>query len=125
MLMVGIPVLGLLSILEAGRGVAAPLSIGGEWNLEFDPGAAQCPNSLKQPALSISQSGTEALITVNDGRATTLQASIQGTTVSAGPLTANILGKLGHRTLEGHMSLAGCTPVAFHAVRQPPKKGSE
>jgi|HubBroStandDraft_1064217.scaffolds.fasta_scaffold01803_8 hypothetical protein len=122
--MVGVPVLGLLGILEAGRGIPAPLSIGGDWTLEFDP-AAQCANgpaSLRQPALNISQSGTEALVTVNDGHATTLEATIHGATLNAKSLTAIIAGKPGERTLEGSMNFAGCAPVAFRAVRQAPKK---
>ena len=127
MLLVGVPVLGLLGILEAGRGIAAPLSIGGEWTLEFDP-AARCasgPAGLRQPALSISQSGTEALITLNDGHATTLEATVHGDNLSAKSLTATISGKPGARTLEGTMNFDGCAPVAFRAVRQASKKRGE
>ena len=124
LLLVGVPVLGLLGILEAGRAITAPLSVGGDWALEFDP-AAPCatgPASLQQPALSISQSGTEALITVNDGHATTLEATINGSALTAKSLKASIAGKLGARTLEGMMRFDGCAPVAFRAVRQAPKK---
>ena len=127
LLLVGVPVLGLLGILEAGRGIAAPPSISGDWTLQFDP-AAPCANgraSLRQPALSISQSGTGALITVNDGHATTLEASIDGSTLTAKSLTANIAGKPGERTLEGKMHFDGCAPVAFRAVRQATKKRGE
>jgi hypothetical protein len=127
LLLVGMPVLGLLGILEAGRGIPAPPSISGDWALEFDPAApcANGPASLRQPALSISQSGTEALITMNDGHATTLEATIDGTTLTAKWLTASIAGKLGARTLEGKMHFDGCAPVAFRAVRQAPKKRGE
>lgn len=124
LLSVGVPVLGLLAILATGRGIAAPLSISGDWTLEFDP-AADCANGpagLRQPALSISQSGTEALITVNDGRATTLEGTIDGATLAAKSLTATIAGKFGERTLEGKMSFDGCAPVAFRATRQVPKQ---
>ena len=129
MLLVGLPVLGLLGILEAGRGIAAPLAIGGEWNLQFDPaaagGCANGPSSLRQPALNILQSGTEALVIVNDGRATTLQATIAGATVSARSLNATIAGKPGERTLTGAMNFDGCAPVAFRAVRQLSRKRVE
>jgi len=124
MLLVGVPVLGLLGILEAGRGISAPLSIAGDWTLEFDP-AAHCANGpagLRQPALSISQSGTEVLITVNDGRATALEATVDGVTLTAKSLTATISGKPGERLLEGHMHFDGCAPVAFRAVRQASQK---
>jgi len=126
--MVGVPVLGLLGILEAGRSIPAPLSIGGDWTLEFDP-AAHCATGtagLRQPALSISQSGTQALITLNDGHATTLEATINGAALTATSPTAGIAatisGRLGERTLEGQMHFDGCAPVAFRAVRQAPKK---
>jgi hypothetical protein len=124
LLLVGVPVLGLLGILEAGRGISAPLSIGGDWAIELDP-AARCANSpagLRQPALSISQSGTQALITLNDGHATTLDATVQGATLAAGSLTAAISGKPGERVLEGTMNFDGCAPVTFRAVRQLSKK---
>jgi hypothetical protein len=127
-LLVGVPVLGLLGILEAGRAIVAPPAIGGEWKLEFDP-AANCATglaSLRQPALSISQSGTEALITVNDGRGAVFPATVEGATLRAPSLTATITGKPRERVMEGKMDFAGCAPVAFRAVRQaPPKKGGE
>jgi hypothetical protein len=126
--MVGVPVLGLLGILEAGRGIRAPRSVGGEWSLTVDPvtGCANPPGSiLWQRAFNISQSGTEALITLSDGRATTLEATVNGTTLTAKPLTATIAGNPDARTLEGHMRLDGCAPVAFRAVRQTPQKRGE
>lgn len=123
------PVLGLFGILEAGRSIPAPPAISGDWTLQFDP-AAQCvsgPAGLRQPALSISQSGTQALITVNDGHATTLEATIDGATLTAkspaAAISASIAGKPGARTLEGTLHFDGCPPVAFRAVRQAPKKG--
>ena len=128
LLMVGIPVLGLLGILEAGRSITAPLSIGGDWTVEFDtaPHCANGPSVLRQPAFSISQSGTGALITLNDGHATTLEATIDGATLTAktpsAAIAATVAGKLDQRTMEGKVSLSGCAPVAFHAVRQAPKK---
>ena len=123
----GVPVLGLLGILEAGRGIPAPLSVSGDWTLALDPAAlcAHGPDGLRQPALNISQSGTQALITLNDGHATTLQATIAGATLTARWLTASIVGKPGARTLEGRMSFDGCAPVAFRAVRQAAKRRGE
>ena len=125
LLLVGVPVLGLLGILEAGRGIRAPLSISGDWMIEFDP-AARCaspPGSmLRQLAFNVSQSGTEALITVNDGHATVMEATIDGATLTARSLTATISGKPGARTLEGKMDFDGCAPVAFRAIQLVPKK---
>jgi len=84
--MVGVPVLGLLGILEAGRSIPAPLSVGGDWALESDPTAncANPPGSLqRQLAWSISQSGAEAVITLHDGYGTTLDAAIDGARITA------------------------------------------
>lgn len=128
LLLVGVPVLGLLGILQAGRAIRAPLSIGGEWTLEFDH-AGRCatwPAGLRQPALNISQSGTGALITLNDGHSTVLEATVNGATLSAkspaATITASIAGEPPARTLEGRMSFDGCGPVAFRAVRQASKQ---
>ncbi len=110
----------LFGILEMGKGAAAPLSIGGEWTVQFDP-AANCASGigrLRQPALSISQSGPGALITLNDGRATAFPATITGATLAATSLTATIAGKPGERVLEGRLNFDGCAPVAFRAIRQ-------
>jgi hypothetical protein len=120
---VGVPVLGLLGILEAGRGISAPLSISGDWTLAFDP-AAPCPSPpgsiLQQIAFSVSQSGPEAVITLKDGYATALAATIHGRTLTAGSFTATISGERDKRTLDGRVNYGGCAPVAFHAVRQAP-----
>ncbi|MGA2736403.1 MAG: hypothetical protein ABSG65_03010 [Bryobacteraceae bacterium] len=124
LLLVGVPVMGLLGILEAGRGIPAPLSIAGDWAIEFSP-AAHCGALLRQPGFTISQSGTEALVTLNDGRATTLEGTVNGGVLTAKSMTASIAGKQGARTLEGTMQFDGCAPVAFRAVRLAPKKGGE
>ena len=127
LVLVGLPMLGLLGILEAGRNISAALAIGGDWNLEFaaDPQCASGSATLRQPALSISQSGREAQITLNDGHATTLPAILNGNVVSAKLLTATVTGKPESRTIEGRISLAGCAPVAFRAVRASPQKRGE
>ena len=116
--------LGLLGILEAGRGIAAPLSVGGEWNVELEAHSG-CAATLRQPALSISQSGPDALITLNDAHAIVLNGKIDGATLTAGSLTATIAGAKAQRTLEGKMNLDGCGPVAFRALRQVAKKRGE
>jgi hypothetical protein len=119
-------VLCLFGIIEMGKGIAAPLSIGGEWTAQFDP-AADCAGlaRLRQPALSISQSGPGALITLNDGRLTTFPATITGASVAAASLTATIAGKPGERVLEGKFNFSGCAPVAFRATRQAQAKKGE
>jgi hypothetical protein len=112
-------VLGLFGILEVGRGIAAPPSVGGDWVVQFDR-AADCAGAsgLRQPGLSISQSGAEALIALNDGRGTTFPATVNGATLAAPALTATIAGKPGERVLEGRMNFDGCGTAVFRAVRQ-------
>src|SRR5579871_1063586 len=121
MLMVGVPVLGLLGILEAGRGIAAPLSIGGEWAVEGD-NLSRCAGIPS--GFTISQSGVAAQITLHDARSTTFDAAVKGAELSAPILNAAISGKPGARSLTGTMSLAGCS-AAFRAVRQVAKKRGE
>jgi hypothetical protein len=127
MLLVGLPVLGLLGILETGRGIAAPPAISGEWNVQIDS-AHDCAIDawVRQPAMSITQSGTQALITLNYGTGTVLPATIQGSSLSATALTATVSGKPGERVLTGRIQLGACAPLAFHAVRRrSPKRQGE
>jgi hypothetical protein len=126
-LLVGVPLVGLLGILEAGRSIAAPMSVGGDWVLDVDPAA--CPSGvarLRQPVLSIVQSGTDALVTLNDGRATQMPATIAGAALNASALRATIAGKPNQRALTGTLQLDGCPPLTFRATRQAPaRKGGE
>jgi hypothetical protein len=117
-LLVGLPVLGLLGILEAGRGIAAPPAISGDWTVDFGASGACGVGRWRQPALSISQSGTDAIITINDGRTTAFEATVNGGMLTGARLSATISGKPGARVLEGKLNLDGCSPVAFRAVRQ-------
>ncbi|MGO4881674.1 MAG: hypothetical protein ACLP59_12730 [Bryobacteraceae bacterium] len=130
LLLVGVPVLGLLGILEAGRGIVAPIAISGEWTLQIDPAAA-CANDasalLRQQGFSVSQSGPQALLTLHDGRGTTFEATVDGPQFAAklatAAISARISGKPGSRTLEGKIAVDGCAPVNFRAVRQSAAKG--
>jgi len=110
-------VLGLLGILEAGRGIVAPPAISGDWNVDFGAPGSCGAGRLRQPALSISQSGTDAVITLNDGRATSFEATVNGGTVTAARFSATISGQSGARVLDGKLNLDGCGPVAFRALR--------
>jgi len=118
LVLVGAPVLGLLGILEAGRAIAAPVSVGGEWKIEPDS-AVSCADV---PAgMSISQSGAYALITLKDGE--TMDGAVSGATLSGKSLQASIAGNAAGRTLQGTMRLNRCGLIAFRAARQPRKQG--
>jgi len=151
--LVGIPLLGLIGIVHGGRRLRAPLSVGGNWNLraDFTPWAGKtCGNLLsvtRQPAFSISQSGTILVLALNNAQATAFRGTIQGTELTAGAedpsaggdaacdpeeaihLNAVVKKTGAQATLTGTLKLnscATCAPVAFEAVRQASaKKGGQ
>ncbi len=127
LLLVGLPLLGLLGILEAGRGIPAPLSVSGDWVVALDStvDAAKDATSPCAPpqTLNISQSGPQATVTWNDGHTAPQGATIDGSTLTAKSFTAAITGKGTDRRLAGTMNFPGCASLAFHATRQAPRKG--
>jgi hypothetical protein len=145
---VGLPLLGLVGILRSGRSLTAPFSVDGAWKIESGAGrlpASPCGNflsSVSNAPLSISQSGKSLVVTLSGGtKATT--GTLEGKTIKAqftgadksgaaacgdGSLTlAATLDPLAEpRTLSGTLSVEGCgscTPLEFHAVRQPKNPG--
>jgi hypothetical protein len=145
--LVGFPLLGLLAILHAGERLTPPKSLGGAWNLEADfsslatKSCRDLLSNVKQPFLSISQSGPSLALTLNNSQRTTLPGTLQNTNVIAGPdsamdtsgdsedcgdpraiqLRADISKDAGERTLIGTLSIAGCphcAPIPFRAQRQ-------
>ena len=116
------PLLGLLGILEAGRGITAPMSVGGEWTIECEPASA-CANGAA--GLSISQSGTEAQVTLHDRLGTTFETVVSGDTLTAPALHASISGGPRDRVLTGQLKIRGGMPMTFRAVRQAGKKRAE
>lgn len=133
--LVGLPLLALFGVLEAGRSLTAPPAVAGEWAVEFDraPVAMGCLENLPEPVLTIAQSGSTLVITLNDSRKTefagALQNSLFSATASAGDskcghapirLDVTVSGMLAQRTLHGHFAFDGCAacpPVVFRAVR--------
>jgi hypothetical protein len=152
-LLVGLPLLGLVGILRGGRSLTAPFSVDGAWKIESGVSrlpASPCGNFLSlvsNAPLSISQSGKSLVVTLTGGTKTTtgtldgktVRAQFAGTVRSGadksgaaacgdGSLTlAATLDPLAEpRTLSGTLSIEGCgscTPLEFHAVRQPKSPG--
>ena len=89
LLLVGAPLLGLLGILRAGERIVPPHHVGGEWRLDPAFAAAlraACPDlafPAAGPALDVSQSGTRAVLTLNDSASTTLDARLEGESLMA------------------------------------------
>jgi hypothetical protein len=149
--LVGTPLLGLLGILRAGQHLTAPVSVGGAWSLEANYGAlgsGSCTDLLatvSQPFLSIYQSGSNLVFTLNNPQKTTLPGTIQGaeltmsregaavstaTAACTDPQSIQLSGTVGNqggqRVLRGTLAVQGCAacqPILFGAVRQSGKGG--
>ena len=83
--LVGVPLLALVGILDAGRGLRAPIAVGGTWDIQADLqrlASASCASLAvsQQPVLVISQSGRYLALTLDR-----MQGSgrVENTTVSA------------------------------------------
>src|SRR2546425_9400647 len=87
--LVGIPVLAVIGILDAGYNLRAPIAVGGTWDVQGDLHAlatAPCAASLgnSQPrVLEISQSGKYLSFSFDAIRGS---ARLEGTTIAAGEL---------------------------------------
>lgn len=145
-LLVGLPLLGLVGVLRAGRRVSAPISVDGAWKLEsasaisLSQPCAKSIASLQDSTMAISQSGRSLVLTLNSGANATGQGVIEGTAISGtiplndGPaedsacgknsvltLTGNIDPKAEPRSLTGIIVVDGCSSCAtmnYRAVRQ-------
>lgn len=142
-LLVGVPLLGLAGVLKAGHALTAPISVGGAWTLETSP-ATSFGQTLRNSVLTISQSGSELVVSLNNGWTTTGAGTLAGDVIDAAmPLPAAVAGPCGSdatlavkamvdskaepRTLHGTISIKGCvspdTELDYSAVRQSrPKK---
>lgn len=135
------PFLGLVGIVELGKGLAAPRSIGGEWQLDDasqKEAAAPCHGLVfdKQPTLKVSQSGLRAELLFADKAKTTLNVQIDderitgnGRARGAGgcdqplSLDARIENSGDRAELVGVLERRGCStcPVAHvRAGKKPP-----
>jgi hypothetical protein len=144
-LLVGLPLIGLAGVLKTGRGLIAPISVDGMWKIEADTSrfatqpCAKTASSLVNTSLVISQSGKSLVLTFNNASKTVTSGVIEGKSLAASvvpvrlsgdtgcgdqplALTATVDPKAEPRSLTGVLSVNGCascTPVEFHALRQP------
>ena len=145
--LVGVPLLGLVGILRAGRRLTAPVSVGGTWDLRADFSSlpdARCRELLagiNRPFMRVSQSGASLTFILNNPQETALTGSVDQTTVEMGGtpplvsssgncgdpralyLEATVRGQGEQRTLTGSLGMRGCAScpaVPFRAVRQTP-----
>ena len=85
--LVGLPVLGILGLLQVGQTLSAPISLAGTWNAQLNPDSestAAKSGLLPQPmVLTITQSGPDVILVFDDNQQTTLVGKIQGATIDA------------------------------------------
>ena len=142
--LVGVPVLAVSAVLRAGQRLRAPLFVEGTWRVERGSSTSAespCADALinADRTLTISQSGSHLLLTLNDETGTTLAGEIRDATITAGtdllPSQSPVDGRGArvsiqvHATVErgsdadrlqGFLSSYACptsTPVAFSARR--------
>lgn len=145
--LVALPVLGLLGVLHQGRGLKAPFSVDGAWQLQIDPtqlAATPCASGLlsaQNPVMTISQSGQKFTLAI-PGALDDSSGSIQTTSLSAKlafspaafrkagcgagdemTLTASLDPETNPRSMAGTLAMnrcPACPPLRFRAMRQPP-----
>jgi hypothetical protein len=140
-----LPLVGLAGILKAGRGMSAPVSIDGVWNVQLDSALADsqpCGKALAgilDKTIAIAQSGRTFVVTLPSDARLTGSGTLDGTALHAslpGPqqsdssscleqrdlsLVASVEKKAEASFLAGTLSVpncATCASVAFHAERQ-------
>jgi len=128
-LLVGVPLLVLLSTLHAGADLTAPPALSGEWMIESTAGNCTGPLAgAGRTPMSIYQTGPDLLVTFNDPRKTTLAGTVENGHVAAVSNTTNCgaafrleaaaAGKPPQRSLLGRLLPDGCgkcAPVSFRA----------
>ena len=143
-LLVGLPLVLLLSILRAGSHLTAPLSVGGAWTVTADLApiaGTRCKElleNIRQPFIKVSQSGTRLIFNLDDKAGTTIPGTIQDATLTMAQdsalsstggcsdpraiyLKAKVENQGPERTMTGILGFRGCdacAPVSFRAVRK-------
>lgn len=147
LLFVGIPLLGVLAVLHFGQRIRPLTSVAGTWTIEADFGpvaispCASLVTTIKQPALSITQSGRQLVFRLTNDEKTTFDGEFGGTTLTGGipisekeaeslpcggPNGVYLKAEMNSDTkpvqLDGQLVIAGCrcSPLPFKATRQQP-----
>jgi hypothetical protein len=144
--LVVLPIAGLFAVIKHGRSLEAPISVDGVWRLDADLSqiaALPCGSSLastQYSAVTISQSGKNFTLSLNNGPKATASGVVEGTTLKASvlpsaawasqagcgsdhvlTLTATVDPKSEPRTLAGLLTVSecsSCAPVELRAVRE-------
>lgn len=146
-LLVGLPLLGLIGVLKAGRRLTAPISVDGTWKLDTTAGyllSGPCGKplaSLQSSTMTISQSGTSLVLALGEASKALGSGTIDGTALrgtmplnneaaardpSCGTnlvlaLAANVDPKTEPRSMTGTIVVSGCSSCAtinYRSVRE-------
>jgi hypothetical protein len=128
---VGLPMLGLVGVLNGGQGLKPPPSVEGKWQVDVQPGSAgDCPPVAggKQATMDIAQSGSRVTLKVADA---SMKGKIRENRVNGEAKAMKVDAQLDPNgdTLNGTFEVASCgKQLPFKAKRDPsaPKpKGSQ
>jgi len=132
LLLVGVPLLVLVSASELGKGITAPPAVAGEWTLQ----TTDQLSCVGVPNVTITQSGEEIVISLHDADKTRWEGLLQNARLNAkgscgagktARFEAAVEGERPKRVLRGQLWVDGCDTCArasFTATRSPsPKEG--
>ena len=126
LLLVGVPLLVMLTTSELGKGLTAEPALAGEWSFRWDGLDASCTGFA---AATITQSGQDLSISWKGAHspvwlATVMQRAVESQGACGdgrtARLQAQVTGDKAHRELYGHLLVSSCSecrPVTFAAVR--------
>jgi hypothetical protein len=144
-LLVGGPLLGLAAMLHAGRGLNAPTSVQGVWDIRISSlPCAELPQRDKPLAMEVLQSGTHLLLSVPDDPGSSAEGAIESTAIAVPllaihslqqaiecrqshplSLTATVNSVQAPSGMAGVLSIAGCDScprLRFTALRRPARR---
>jgi hypothetical protein len=132
-LFVGIPLLGLLAVLHAGRGLVPPTSVGGRWRVDAGllpatPSTCAPGESSGPTILEITQSGPHLGVELREPGGIALRGKVVGHRVTARAAALDLVAEVDRlskpETLIGTVDLARCTrQLPFRAVRETSPRG--
>jgi len=87
--LVGLPLLGIVGLLQVGQSLSAPISLAGKWNVQLVPAQPQGPARqdgvlrASPGTLSITQSGPNLRLSFDHTPSPTFEGSIRDVTINA------------------------------------------
>jgi hypothetical protein len=135
LIIVGIPVVGILGLLQLGKTLTAPASVAGLWSLTLVRDATDCESSpVNADVMHITQSGRFVLVALGNQPAT-LAGEIKELVISASgdsistrrdPFKIHLDGMLDRATspttFNGNIVFSSCGKWQFSAIRQADSK---